>query len=194
MADDFLIWTAKMEPRACRVLGMEGYDEGFRLRRGDSVLGDWPGDVTFTMNPDFPDDRLLVDAVMNPSSAIVASPRLAGAMAERAPGDVELLPVRIIDHKCKLASAEYVVVHPVKALDAVDRERSVFDLVYNSPLFDSFSRLVIDPTRVPPERQIFRLQGVWRLIVARRELVQVIEGLGLKGVGWTPASAYSDDN
>src|SRR4051794_37877092 len=115
MNDKYLVWTAKVEPKACRVLGMEGFDEGYRLRNGERLAGVFPDHVTFRMNPDFPNDRLLVDNVMNVDRAILASPRLAELVQSHSVDHVEYLPVRIIDHKNKIASDKYVMIHPIDA-------------------------------------------------------------------------------
>jgi hypothetical protein len=106
---------------------------------------------------------------------------------------VEYLPVSIVDHRGRVASADYVIVHPVEPVDCIDRERSEFSESRITPgQISRFSKMVIDEARVPADREIFRLQGFWGATLVRAGLVRDLSAAGFSGLSFLPVSNYPE--
>jgi len=193
MSDAFLIWKYQSVPHACVLQDLRGLEETFRLMEGVPMLAGYPSDVQFHMNPDFPDDLLLVDNSLNSDLCIVASGRLQQALRKRELAKVEYLPVAIIDHKGGTAANDYCIVHPLEPVDCVDRAQSVFKVSRIEPdRIDRFKKLVIDAARVPKDRYIFRLKGFWDIVVVRAELAAELDKEKFTGLGWLPIEKYPE--
>jgi hypothetical protein len=193
VADEYVIWKYKSVPFACVLKPLVGLEKSFRLLEGVPLQNGFPGTVQFHMDPDFPNDLVLPDNLLNPDFCIVASGRLAAALRARNVAHVEYLPVTIIDHKGRAASTECVIVHPVEPVDCIDTAQSVFDCSrINKTRINSFKKLVLDTTRIPADRKIFRLKGFWKAVVVRLDLMQALSKEGFTGLGWLPIQDYPE--
>ena len=191
MSDDYVIWNYKTEPHAAVLKKLAGLEDEFRLQDGTHLQEGFPRDVAYHMHPDFPNDIALVDNMLNLDKVIVASPRLTTAIKGRQPAYVEYLPLAVIDHKGRAASRDYCIVHPVDPVDCIDRERSVYtedDILPGG--IDSFKKLVLDETRIPADRALFKLQGFWDITIARRDLAEALDAGKFTGLTWQRIDEY----
>jgi hypothetical protein len=191
MSDNYIIWKYQSEPFAAALKTLTGLEKQFRLNDGTRLQDGFPGNVAYHMHPDFPNDLVLVDNMLNLDQIIVASARLKKAIESRGVPNVEYLPLAIVDHKGRYASKDYFIVHPVDPVDCIDREHSVFeeDVILPGGI-DSFKRLVIDETRVPAERQIFRLRGFWEITLVRRDTAEALDNEKFTGLAWQRIQDY----
>ncbi|NRF66446.1 hypothetical protein HLB44_05575 [Aquincola sp. S2] len=192
MTAEYVIWKYVSVPHACVLNKLTGLEKQFRLRRGVPLQADFPDDVAFHMHPDFPNDLVLADNVLNINQSNVVSPRLRDFLAGRQLPSVEFLPLKIIDHKGR-GAGNYFIVHPVDPIDCIDRSQSVFeesDLVEGA--IDSMSRLVIDPARIPAGRPLFKLQAFSDITLVHRDLTAAIDQQGFSGIGWTEIANYPE--
>lgn len=191
MSNEFLVWRYKSVAGGCSLKDFTGLKKKARLHEGVPLLAEFPGDVAFQMDPDFPNDILVTDSLLNSDKCLVVAERLRQALEAQAPMPVEYLPVAVIDHKGRAVKTPCSIVHPLDPVDAVDRAASQ---VTTSPItpgkIASFKRLIIDPQRVPPERTLFRLKDLWGVIVARRPLAEAIMGGGFSGVEFVQPEAF----
>jgi hypothetical protein len=193
MTAKYLIWTYERVPSACVLDELAGLDKTSRLNHGVPLLAQFPENVSFHMHGDFPKNLLLVDNLLNSDQVIVASSRVKEFLEARAVPQVEYLPVRIIDHKRKVASKDYFIVHAVDPVDCIDTKKSAFKMSRINPQrFDRFERLVIDESRVPADRQLFRLKNFGDVTLARRDLADALKQAGFTGIGWVELSEYPD--
>lgn len=191
MSNNFVIWQYKSVPGACILKQLEGIEDQYRLRNGTSLQSEFPSDVLYRMHPDFPNDLLLVDNVLNSKTIIVASERLKESIEKLNPPQVEYLHIGIADHKSKIASDNYYIIHPIDPVDCIDRSQSIFEEDLIDPdSIDSFKKLVIDETRVPSARQIFRLKGFWDITLVRREFASMLSEKAFSGLDWLEISKY----
>ena len=191
MSDRYAIWDYKSEPHAAVLKRLTGLDDEFRLQEGTRLQKGFPDDVAYHMHPDFPNDIALVDNMLNLENVLVASARLTAAIKKRKPARVEYLPLAIIDHKKRKASKDYFIIHPVDPVDCIDRERSVYkedDIIPGG--IDSFKRLVLDESRIPPDRQLFKLQGFWDITLVRRDLADTLDAENFTGLTWQRIQDY----
>lgn len=191
MSSNFVIWKYKSVTGGCALKDLKGLERAFRLNNGSSLQQDFPPDVALHMDPDYPDDLLVTDNVLNADQVIVASARLRECVQAHAPAEVEYLPVTLMDHKGRAASKEHCILHPIKPVDAIDKDQSVFETGLIDPDdIESFEKLVLDETRIPADRSLFRLQGFWGLTLVRRDLADALEREGFSGLAWQAVQDY----
>jgi hypothetical protein len=193
MSDNYVIWRYKLLKHGAALTNLRGLERAFRLTDGTPLAASFPADVSLQFNPDFPNDLLLADNMKNTSSLAIVSERLAAVVRDQVTTGIELLPVSLLDHKGGVASKDYFIVHPVDPLDCIDREQSVFEesLIARGEI-EFFDRLVLDDTRIPAERKVFRLKGFPDIILVQRELAEHLDGQGMSGLGWLPIDEYPE--
>lgn len=143
------------------------------------------------MNPDFPNDLLLPDNVGNSLQLNLVSEAVHRFLVETGLGDVEYLPVSIIDHEGRVASLTHVIVNPVGPVDCIDMAQTrctMSEFVEGD--IDEVTRLVIDERRVPAGRQVFKLEGLGAPTLVRRALAQRIDQQGFSGFTWLELDKY----
>ena len=193
MKDNFLIWKYKSVDGACVLKDLRGLEKTFRLNNGTPLAAGFPGDVAFHMHPDFPTDLLLVDNLLNSDMVIVASKRLQDCVRAQSPSEVEYLPVKIIDHKGRIASKDYAIIHPVRPVDCIDKQHSVFETNPIDPDdIETLEKLVIDEAKIPADRRLFRMQGFWGMTLVRNALAAAIAAGGFSGVEFLSIDDYPE--
>lgn len=193
MAGEYLIWWHRRVPHACVLNELTGLDRQFRLNNGTPLAADFPPGVALHMDPDFPDDLLVTDSLRNADMLVVASDPLADVIRKFATSGVEFLPVKIIDHKGRSLAGPFHIVHPIDPVDAIDRERSVFEEDLLEPgAIESIDKLVLDPARIPPDRAFFRLAGFWDATLVRRDLADAVIQSGATGVRFLDVDDYPE--
>ena len=193
MKSEFVIWRYKDTPGACALKELRGLDKTYRLNNGTSFAAGFPAGVTVHMDPDSPDDMLLVDNVLNADLVIVASKRLQECVRAYQPACVEYLPVDVIDHKGRIASKDYGIIHPIKPVDAVDKAQSIFEAsLLDDDDIDSFERLVLKESAIPGDRHLFRLKGFWNITLVRRSLAEALAKEKFSGLRWLEIDAYPE--
>jgi hypothetical protein len=182
---NFVIWRSAVVPGACILGEFEGVEKSFQLRKGISRADSFPANATFTMNPEFPNDTLLADNLFNTNLFIVASIKVKNFLEGQKILQMEYLPVKIVDHKGRVASSEYFIIHPIDPVECIDLKSSDVDWgIIDKTLIDHARRLVLDETKVPPDRQIFRPKPYYRIILVRRDLAKLIDDQGFSGIRW----------
>jgi hypothetical protein len=143
------------------------------------------------MDPEFPDDLKLGDSIKNSGGYLVISKRLKEALEPAVADAVEYLPVRIINHKGRLASAAYFIANPLAIYDAIDLEKSTVKWNHiNTDAITSISKLVLDGERLPRETSMFRLKAFERRVVLSRALADSLASGGFVGLGFTNVTDF----
>ena len=182
---NYVIWKYAAYPAGCSLQNITGFEETYLLKNGTSLAKGFPSDVAFHMHPDYPDDLALGDSLLNLDSLVIGSTRLKDFLSARDIPELEFLPVRIVDHKGRSASEDYFVVHPTAPIDCLDRENSAYKMSSVDPnSFRKITRLVLDESRIPEDRQIFNMACYWDLTFVRRDLAQAIAAQGFSGIRW----------
>lgn len=166
----------------CFLEDLENFDDPPALR-GSRKIEQWPADVRFHMDPNFPKAIKLVDCIGNMASAFVASKRLKEAIEAAGPASVQYLPVSIINHKGRLASDEYFVINPFKLQDCIDQKAS--SLTWNSidpTLISGCGSLVLDESRIASKATLFRLKHYPFRLIFRRDLADEIKRQKFSGL------------
>src|SRR5262245_60585043 len=142
----------------CSLQSLENAPDPLLIRKGVSMKP-WPTHVRFGMDPNFPKQIQLPDCVRNLQKALVASKRLKTLIEKAKPARVEYLPVELMDHKGRVASADYFVINPTRLQDCIDKKAS--KLTWNSidqDLISGCSQMVIDEERIESNAMVFRLK------------------------------------
>ena len=164
----------------------------YQLLKGVSRLDGWPEDVVFKFSKDFQEGMNLTDYVENSSQWLIISDRFRAVLEEFDVKDIEYLPVKIKNHKGRMASEHYWIANFLVLTEAVDRERSIFDDNPGSEngIF-SFDKLVLRKDILKSGPVIFSLKEEPMTVIARQDLVERIEEEGLTGVEFVETDNFS---
>jgi hypothetical protein len=166
----------------CVLQEVENINDPLLLKKG-AKLQPWPKDVRFHMDPNFPKAIQLPDCVKNAAGAIVVSKRFKELVEAERPAHLEYLPISIINHKGKLASADYFIINPYKLQDCIDRQAS--DLKWNAidpDLISICKKLVIDESKIEPGCKVFRPKHLPVKVMFERGLAGKLQSAGLTGM------------
>jgi uncharacterized protein DUF1629 len=180
---NYVIFHGPMRSEFCVLGFLKGFPDGWKLKKGHSVAKEWPSDASFHMDPDFPRRIKLSDNLVNSDDFIVASPRLQEFLKQEKVPNLELLPVKVFNHKKKVATSEYSVVNQITTQDCVDSKASV--VVWNKINPDDISRvekLVLDDRKVDPAATLFRVKHLPAKILVRRDLAKKLLDRGFTGI------------
>lgn len=139
------------------------------------MVGVFPEDVEFVMDPDFSDNTMLADNLMNQHRLVVVSGRLKAFLSDQHVPKLEFLPVAIRDHRGKIAG-HYFIVHLLDPVDCLDRQASkalVNPAVKTQVM--AVKRLVLLKDMLPEDRPFFRIAGYPQARLVRRDLAQLVE-------------------
>jgi hypothetical protein len=189
-----VMWRYAAADGAVVLQEFAGVSEKYPLHDGEPLAAGFPADAAFHMHPDFPTNLLLQDCVLNSDMCIVVSERLKQALEALAPPLVEYLPVAIIDHKGRKLPQPFFIVHPVDPVDCIDRDASgaEMDEILDPDSIESVQQMVLDESRIPDGRSLFRLKHYWGAVVARRELADALSAGGFSGLRWLELDQYPE--
>jgi hypothetical protein len=189
--DRYLIWDADARSEYCVLGFLEGFSDGYKLKKGDSVASEWPDDARFSMDPDFKKKIKLSDNLLNPSRVLVASKRLADFFREKKVPNLEFLPVTIFNHKKKVASTEYSIVNLVTTQDCIDTKKS--EVTWNNidPHYISkMKQLVFNEKKIDKTALLFRAEHLSTQMFVRADFAAEVTAAGFTNVKFWPLSAY----
>ena len=188
---NYLIWDADAQSSYCLLGYIEGFEDEWKLMKGDSVAKEWPADVRMRMDPDFKKKIKLSDNVLNPARVLVASKALCDFFRKKPVPNVEYLPITILDHKKKVASKEYSIVNLVTTQDCIDTTAS--EVTWNNinpEYIMSMKRLVFDETKIDDDALLFRAKHLKTLIFVRADFAAEVTAAGFTNVKLWRLSDY----
>lgn len=189
----FVIWDSCVVPNACSLYDLEGVEKTYQLNKGVPRAVTFSSDAAFSMHPDFPNNTLLTDNLINSDLMIVTSQRVKDFLeAQRIP-KLEYLPVTILDHKGRAASRDYFIIHPIEPIECIDLAKSQVEwgLVDKSSI-SQVHHLEIDASKVPPDVELFRPKPLYDIVLVRRELAELIDAQGFSGIRWLELDQYKN--
>jgi hypothetical protein len=191
----YVVWSrSNAVKNSCVLNELVGVDEIFQLTIGTPLADKFPENVHFTLHPDFPHHLVLIDSLNNINRVIVGSKRLSDFLQARNPKCVEYLPVGIMGHKRKMLSRQYSIIHPIEPVDCLDIDRS--GVSWNKLVegkIRSVKRIVLDPARLDPDREIFRLNRFFEVILVRRDVAEAIDKEQFSGIRWVNLEDYPEN-
>jgi hypothetical protein len=189
--NDFVIWAAGYYQGFCVIGKPKGFAQQFLLLDGVPLLDQWPEDVVCKMSPKYPKDIQLADNLYGCGLTIVSA-RLKERIAPGEDGgQIEFLPVTVLNHKERIASKDYYLVNPVGSVDCIDIEKS--GVVWNaidSTSISAFQQLALKEDAVPPAVAVFRPAYRTQTILARRSLADRLSADGFSGLFFREPADY----
>lgn len=195
MVNSYKVIESAEIPNVCVLSKLVGVEKEYQLTEGVSLVSTFSNDAAFLMDPDFPNDTLLADNLINKYRLFVASKRLKEFLEKHQPEYLEFLPVGIIDHRGKRIKEKYFIVHPINPLNCLDIEKcgAEYSLVDESEI-DEIESLVFDDSKMDHNRQIFRPKFFNWIILIHSDLAAAIDAEGFTGIRWIDSSEYSSNN
>lgn len=176
---NYKIYDGDWQSNYCVLENIENFEDDYKLTRGDSLTGNWPDDVQFKMDRDFPRQLKLSDHLLNPENLMIGSKSLCQFLRQEKVKNLEFLPVKIIDHKKRVASLDYHIVHLIHPQDCIDVAKSGVTWNHINPdWITAVQQLVIDESRIDSDIQLFRAKHLRRAIFIRHDLAEKIEKAG----------------
>jgi hypothetical protein len=193
MESNWVIWDSKKVLNACSLYELLGVDKLYQLTKGIPRAATFTENAVYTMDSDFLHDTLLTDNLINSDMLIVGSLKLKKFFEARSVQKVEYLPVTILDHKQKPASRDYFIIHPIEPVDCLDLDKCDLEWgIIDENSIDKVNHLVIDESRISPERKIFRPNLFYDIVLVHRELADEIDAEGFTGIRWIELSDYPE--
>jgi hypothetical protein len=177
MATNFLLWpNANQEPYSAVLGVLKGLDakQQFSIWQGEPWKGEFPA-VQFSFDPDFPDNTVLSDNLMNRDHMIIASEKLKDFVLAAKPELVECHPVKVKDHKGK-PTKPYFMINPLSPIDCLDHDASgaVARPSMKSQIL-RVNKIVLREEALKGNRVLFRIAGYTQARLVRRDIAQAIE-------------------
>ena len=187
---DFFVWQFEDVPNACVLDELIGVEKTYQITKGIPRAATFSGNAAFTMDPDFPNDTLLVDAFETTKKMTVISPRLKTFLQEQTLKNVEFLPITILNHK-KRPAAQYFVLHPIHPVGCLDMKESdvQWDPIDDSRIYKVTS-MVLDVSKMDPEIQLFKIKYFYDFVIVRQDLAEIIKVQNFTGIKWTKLADF----
>jgi hypothetical protein len=188
-----VIWRSGADVRGALVPhtleGIEPKDKS-KLWFGHDFKDDFPKDLRFTADPNYPRSRKLIDHFGNTESVFPVSPRLKAFLEEQRLPDLQFIPVEMLDHKRQVL-ATYYLMHLTALIDCIDIEKSdACENKLRQGTFRSVDKLVLDERRIPADARLFRIARLYNAVAVRRDLANQITEAGFVGVAWREVAKY----
>jgi hypothetical protein len=167
-------------------------EDVWELDIGISRKHTFPADASCRMNPRYPKDIGLSDNLYGAGVPVI-SRKLKEVLENNLASDrVEYLPVRIIDHKGRVASGNYFILNPLDIRDCIDTEQSKVEWNSISPdRITTCENLVLKYGRIPQGQKIFRMKHWEYNILVLSDLVDVLNAAGMTGLVFRDIKGYN---
>jgi hypothetical protein len=189
---EYVLWDTFKPPYVCALGGLKGVPKTFELKDGVSRVIEFAEHAYFQMSPIYPYDIQLADSLKNADRLIVGSRPLREFLKGCGLKHAEYLPVAILNHKGRVASPEYGVIHLTDHIDCLDIPKcgATHSMLVPEDILD-VDELVVDSSRLDLDRQIFRTKYYDRVVLVRRDFAADIEKRGFAGIRFVELDDYS---
>jgi len=186
---NYLVWRPGLKKDGiCKLNGLTGVPKSYEIDDGVPRLQGWPPDAAAAMNPDFPKDIGLADSLSG-ATFLVISGKAKQFIEQENAGKIEFLPMKIINHKGRVASEDYFVVNPLDVVDCIDKEASGAEM--DDDMIEGCAQLVLKEDAIPKDLKIFRTKFWSGRILIRRDLAQKMTAAGLTCMSFTEPAEYT---
>jgi hypothetical protein len=188
---DYVVWGAKSEGNSCLLDPIEGVDRDWELLKGVPRAHDFPAGAVMRMSDLHKRDIGVPDNVMNQAALVVVSERLRRFLEEKKLPNVEYLPIKIMNHKRRVASETHVLVHAVEPVDCLDVAQSQPEYSGIIPTdITEVEDLVLDPSKIDPKVPLFRVKDFGYPTIVARSLAEEIKKAGFTGLYFSELDRY----
>ena len=102
--------------------------KSYKFRKAISLKESFLELPGYHFSDEYPDNRLLTDFQDNTNELLVLSEKFSNILRSYNKDNLELLAIKLINHKGKVASDSYYICNIVGTLDCLDYEQSDFTL------------------------------------------------------------------
>ncbi|QDE95543.1 hypothetical protein BHS05_06465 [Myxococcus xanthus] len=106
--------------------------------------------------------------------------------------NAEFLPVTMCDHQWGPVADGYGILNVLGSQDAIDMEKSTYDVSALSREISHVSNLVLTAGKIDPQADIFRARNMMELILISDRAKNAFEQAGLTGFRAHPAEGFDD--
>lgn len=154
--------------------------ENYRICWGESAIDVYPKDASVTMSPK-EKGIVLSGLVANTNGNLIVHTKIKDLILQHDsdPSRIECLPLRIFNHKKRLASDEYWVINPLGLEDCLDLKRSTISRDEEGKLIE-VDEIVLLRQKIDPGRAIFHVKQAPGEFIARADWLAKIKELGFK--------------
>jgi hypothetical protein len=187
----FLLWRAETKSGHC-VLSPTEIEDVDLLHEGAIVPPDFGQPIEYRMSDDFPDDIKLSDNYVVAGQVLVSG-KLKHALEAILPHDrSQYLPVKIINHKGRVAATDYSILHPHYLCDCIDLQASQVKWnPLNKSKILSCKSLIIKQDAIGDSVQILRLKYWGARLLIRDSAAKNLKDAGFVGLHFIEPSKYS---
>jgi hypothetical protein len=169
----------------CSVTHLSNREFAWPLKTGKRLADTWPADMTFSMNPERPKDKALIDYISNLEGLLLASPKLVTFLRGQSLPDLEFLPVTILDHKQRVASKDYAIVNSHRVIDCVDQQASDFQWDGLQDRSMVVKRLALKADALGENDRLIRPKFVPGKVLYRADLREALKAQQFTGLGFS---------
>ncbi len=156
----------------------------YEYSKGISLLDRHPKgeDAEMFFDPDYPDKIVLNDFLDNLDSLLIGNSKVREVLEGLDIKNIEYLPIRVMDHKDKLASSEYFILNVLGGVDVIDMENSEFRMgnIIKTQI-KWIDDLSIDYENIPEDAKFFRASMKLDQFFIRDDVKEAFEASGLTG-------------
>ena len=188
---EYFIWKAQYTEGVCVIMAPD-VERIWELDRGISRINGFPSDTFCEMNPDFPKNIQLADYLYGANIPVIYSKLKEFLEKEVVINTIEYLPVRIINHKGRVASEDYFILNPLDVCDCIDLDRS--GVVWNrirAKFISGCKGLVLRHEAIPMDYKLFRLKYWEHNIIVSADLVDTLTAAELTGLRFLNVTGYT---
>lgn len=172
----------------------EGTTLGYDFYKGESLAGTYPQGVTVSFSKGFRKEIKVFDSVANSFSLPIVSGRIKAILERLAPGQCELIPIVILNHKRKVASDDHSLLNTLRIADFIDMKRSRYELSALKPdQIGWLQELHLRPEKVDPDVHIFRAKTLLTQVFIDEVIHQAFEEEKITGLRLFPAEGWDGD-
>jgi hypothetical protein len=188
---DYLLWRSESEDGFCAIMDPP-VEDIWELDEGISRAAGFPSDVACKMNPDYPKDVQLADNLSGACVPVISDKLKALLEKEVKVNRIEYLPVKVLNHKGRVASKDYYIFNPLDVCDCIDVQKSGVEWnAINPNLISGCDQLVLKKKAIPPDYQVFRLKYWGYNILVRSDLIDKLNAAGLTGLDFLAPADYT---
>ena len=186
----FYRWSSLHENGFCVV--KDPNIDDWELDDGISQINKHPDDAYCRMSPNFPDEIRLGDNLYGSGLTIISLSIKETLERLITSNHVEYLPLSIINHKGRLATKDYFILHPLDFCDCIDYDKSGIEWNSIDPSYISFSKgLILRNEIIPDDFILFRLKHWGSNIILRGDLAEMLLKENFTGLWFPDIEGYT---
>jgi hypothetical protein len=152
----------------------------YNLKTGKRVADKYPGgigEVTLQLGEDYPGLEL-TSYIGNTDSMLVVDRKTADIIQSHRVGEIELIPFKLLNHKGRVHSSDYVFVNPIGAVDCLNYEKSSITRDEDDGSLVRVDKVVLAANKLSGAPDLFRIKDAMTSYVFSEALVSDLRDKG----------------